>query len=612
MMTGELNAQQIADRLINRLEGVEDYSTRGYYKAFCPSHFNRDTPALSIKLHHDGIGVKCHAGCTTREVVEAVGLEVKDLFVQAELVDDTRPTRTRREPAPEPQPPRKEKKAYEYQDADGNTLYRVLRTPDKKFPQQTPDGSGGWKNGLNGTKPVLYRLPALVSAKRTAWVFVVEGEKDADRLAELGLIATTSPMGAGKWRPEYSEFLKDRTVFILPDNDKAGREHAEAVAATLPGSVILQLPNLPEKGDVSDWLDAGGSKEKLLALAADAGPTSPEHEFHVYSFAELMQQEFEPVRYVVEDLLPEGTMMLAGKPKMGKSWLGFGLCICVATGTRALKHFEVDQGNALYLALEDNQRRLQDRGGKIINSLAAGGRLDLSRLDYKTYAQRLDEGLIQFIQHWCEDVADPRLVVIDTIARIRPRGAQDRRQLYDQDYEVGELLTDVAAEYGIAIVPVGHTKKGDADDPLDLISGSTGLTGGMDGAMVLNRTRSAADAVLRGVHRELEHDPDYALIWRSEEGLWEYAGDAEEYMMSKERRQILEVLANADDPMKPKDIAEALDKLTPSVTKLLDHLPEHRQAVYPLPGLGIVGRPIALYLHHSGYLLLRQTVLLSW
>ena len=575
MMTGEMSAGGIADEFVRRLDGVEDYSTRGYWKAFCPSHPNRDTPALSVRLHPDGIGVKCHAGCTTEQIVAAVGMRVSDLFVSAELVPDEPAKPQPLDPNPAPAPaPRQGDTTYDYQNADGETVFRVRRyysRGKKRFVQQTPDGNGGWQNGLNGIKPFLYRLPDL-SANPKAPVFVVEGEKDADRLAEMGAVATTSSMGAGKWRPEYAASLENRTVYVVPDNDEVGRQHAQDIALSVGGAAVVRLPGLPENGDVSDWLDAGGSLEKLLALARDAAPAKEDGpDFRVYSFKALMEARFEPVRYVVEDLLPEGTTMLAGKPKMGKSWLGYGLCICVATGIRALKHFEVDRGNALYLALEDNERRLQDRGAKIIGSLtsSATGPLDLSLLDYKTYAQRLDEGLIQFIQHWCDSVDNPRLVVIDTIARIRPRNAQDRRQLYDQDYEIGELLTDVAAEHGIAIVPVGHTRKGDADDPLDLISGSTGLTGGMDGAMVLNRTRSAADAVLKGVHRELEHDPDYALLWRSEEGLWEYAGDAEEYMMSKERRKIAEVLANAGESMKPKDIAEATDMLTPNVTKLL-------------------------------------------
>lgn len=588
-MQQQKTPDQLAVWVAGMLAGVQDFGD--YFKAFCPAHDNTKTPALVVKIYDDGLGVRCHAGCETEDVLGAIGLRVPDILIgrdDAQIVDDQRDRSGARQEETDSSGAhernrrnqgrtRKVGDAYEYRSADGNTLFRVLRTPDKRFFQQVPDGSGGWKNGLNGTKPFLYHLPDILARPKDK-LFIVEGEKDADRLASLGLLATTSPMGAGKWREEYTSSLSGHkgAVYVIPDNDDVGRQHAEAIVAAIGGATLLRLPGLPEHGDVSDWLDGGGTKDKLLALAADAAPAP---DFRVYSFADLLDEKFDPVRFIVQDLLPEGTSMLAGKPKMGKSWLAFGICFSVATGTKALKYFEVEQGNTLYLALEDNERRLQARGMKILHSLSPGGAgaLDVSMLDYTTYAKRLDEGLIQYIQDWCESVDEPRLVVIDTIARIRSRNQQDKRQLYDKDYEVGELLTDLAAEQRIAIVPVGHTKKGEADDPLDLISGSTGLTGGMDGAMVLNRTRSAADAVLKGVHRELEHDPDYALLWNSEQGLWEYAGDAEEYRLSKERREILEVLGNADSPMQPKEIAEATDKLTPNVSRLLQKMRDDGQ-----------------------------------
>jgi putative DNA primase/helicase len=105
-------------------------------------------------------------------------------------------------------------------------------------------------------------------------VFIVEGEKDADRLASLGLVATCNPGGAGKWLTSYAAFFRQRDVVILPDKDGAGRDHARSVAANLePLAVsvrILELPGLPTKGDVSDWLAAGGTGEDLQRLAAEA------------------------------------------------------------------------------------------------------------------------------------------------------------------------------------------------------------------------------------------------------------------------------------------------------------------------------------------------------
>jgi uncharacterized protein (DUF927 family) len=165
---------------------------------------------------------------------------------------------------------------YPYQDEGGSLLFEVLRFPGHKFRQRRPNGAGGWTWKLGQVRRVLYRLPQLCTADPAEPVFVVEGEKDVDNLRALGLIATCNPGGAGKWRQDYSDALKGRDAILLPDNDDAGREHARDVADKIirvAGSVrILELPGLPEKGDVSDWLAAGHSKDELIALGQAAPP----------------------------------------------------------------------------------------------------------------------------------------------------------------------------------------------------------------------------------------------------------------------------------------------------------------------------------------------------
>jgi putative DNA primase/helicase len=168
---------------------------------------------------------------------------------------------------------------YDYRDEEGGLLYQVVRYEPgfdgepKTFRQRRPDGKGGWVNGLRDVRRVLYRLPELLAAPRDRLVFVVEGEKDADRLHAEGLLATTNAMGAGKWRPEYAEALHARHVVILPDNDEPGRAHAQAVARSLADAAaslkVVELPGLPPKGDVSDWLGMpGNGKEQLLSCTA--------------------------------------------------------------------------------------------------------------------------------------------------------------------------------------------------------------------------------------------------------------------------------------------------------------------------------------------------------
>jgi Toprim-like len=162
---------------------------------------------------------------------------------------------------------------YDYKGGTGELLFQVQRFEPKKFTQRRPDGNG-WKYSVKGVRQVPYRLPELLTAPPHKTVYIVEGEKDADRLASLGLVATCNAGGAGKWRAAHAAYFKDRTVIVIPDNDNAGRNHAQKVAKSLKGIAahvrILELPDLPEKGDVSDWLDAGGTAEKLVALPSKA------------------------------------------------------------------------------------------------------------------------------------------------------------------------------------------------------------------------------------------------------------------------------------------------------------------------------------------------------
>ncbi len=166
---------------------------------------------------------------------------------------------------------------YDYTDEAGKLHFQANRYEPgfhgekKTFRQRRPDGGGGWIDNLDGVRLVPYRLPELAKASNIRPVYVVEGEKDVETLRGQELLATTNPMGAGKWRDEFSEALRDRHVFILPDNDKIGRDHAEKVKQSLTGVAasvaIVELPGLPEKGDVTDWFASpGNNKKKLLEI----------------------------------------------------------------------------------------------------------------------------------------------------------------------------------------------------------------------------------------------------------------------------------------------------------------------------------------------------------
>jgi putative DNA primase/helicase len=166
-------------------------------------------------------------------------------------------------------------KTYDYVDERGALVLQTVRYEPKDFSQRRPDGNGGWINDLDGiARRPLYRLPELLAADPAQTVWLCEGERDADRLRSLGLVATTNPQGAESWGKVDSGPLSGRHVVLLPDNDAGGERHRADVATDLAGKAaslrVLKLPGLPPKGDVSDWLDAGGTVEKLLELAGAA------------------------------------------------------------------------------------------------------------------------------------------------------------------------------------------------------------------------------------------------------------------------------------------------------------------------------------------------------
>lgn len=249
--------------LLGHLDGVK--RTGDGWTARCPGH-DDERASLSVSEGDQGRALlHCFAGCSFPRICAAMGIDPRELAGNRADGNGAVRRGSKRIVA-----------MYEYRDETGGPLYRVVRTLAKGFYQQRPDGNGGWVNGSKGVRRVLYRLPELLAADDKAWHFVSEGEKDADNLHTLGVVATTNPSGAGKFGTVDSSPLHGRRVAILPDNDAAGRDHAQDVARLLHGKAaevrIVALPGLPEKGDVSDWIAAGGTAEQLLA-SVEATPS---------------------------------------------------------------------------------------------------------------------------------------------------------------------------------------------------------------------------------------------------------------------------------------------------------------------------------------------------
>jgi hypothetical protein len=291
----------------------------------------------------------------------------------------------------------------------------------------------------------------------------------------------------------------------------------------------------------------------------------------IFTAADIVAEELPPVKWVVPDILPEGVTFLAGKPKMGKSWMGLDLSIAVATGGVALGTKRVERGEVLYLALEDNRRRIQNRLDKLLTDQPAPATLHIA-----TEWPRLDKGGDEMLNGWVATHPDIRLVIVDTLAMLKPH-ASGRRSAYDEDREIVAPLGPIAADHGVAILLVHHLRETESDDPLDMITGSVGLTSGVDGALVLKRQRGRADAFLHVEGRDIENPTELALKFDPNAATWAIVGDAEEYRLSEQRSAILRVLERADEPLSPKEVAEMTDAKYGATRELLSQMAKDGQ-----------------------------------
>ena len=270
---------------------------------------------------------------------------------------------------------------------------------------------------------------------------------------------------------------------------------------------------------------------------------------------------FEPLRWIVPGFCAEGLSILAGRPKLGKSRLALDWLVAIAAGGVAMGAVEVEQGDCLYLALEDSPRRLKLRIAELSGELRHSEYL--KRLTIWTKAFRLDQQLTAQFDTWAGDAVAPRMIVIDVFARVRPAGRANENA-YDSDYRALIPLQEWATQTGIAVVLIHHTRKALADDPLEMLSGTNGLAGAADTVLVLNRDANGMTLYVRG--RDIE-ESESAL--RFERGRWLLTGDAAEIRKSHERREVLSVLGDATDPLGPKEIASMTGMKDGNVRALL-------------------------------------------
>jgi hypothetical protein len=296
-------------------------------------------------------------------------------------------------------------------------------------------------------------------------------------------------------------------------------------------------------------------------VAPSALQRRPRIKFERTSTTTILATRYPPLRAIVAGYLYEGFTVLAGRQKLGKTWLAIDWGAAVATGGIAMGSIPCDQGDVLYIDMENGPRRIQGR----INTLFPNEREipNLSRLEWVTEAPQLDQGFIAELERWRTSVLVPTLVVIDVLQRIKPVGSMARNS-YENDYSAWAPLQQWATENRVAVLGLHHTKKGGADDPLEALSGSNGLSACADTTIVLDQDQNGRTLYVRG--RDVE-EKETAVIFAA--GNWTVLGDASDVRRTDERSQILSALLIADEPMNPKAISVATGSGRNSTDQLL-------------------------------------------
>jgi hypothetical protein len=406
-----------------------------------PGHSRRDR-SLAVKPRPNGdILVHSHAG---DDKVECLDYAREKLQIEREQ--------------------RREKAVYTYCDEGGHAVLEVVRLEPKGFFQRRP--GGGKPN-----KWTLYRLTELLEAVANYQsVFIAEGEKAVDALSRIGVVATCSPMGAGKWRDEYSQHLKGANVIILPDNDEPGRAHAEQVAKSLTGIAAsvrtIALPDLPKAGDPYDWVQSGGKADALWRLI-EAAPRKASSNLICLASVESV-----PIDWIWPGYLARGKLtLIGGDPELGKSLITIDAAARLSREDRWPPHkTRAPFGSTIFICSEDGVadtiKPRAEAAGADVNMLHVFQSSLTKNGKRKTFSLQDD---LELLGDSIKEVGNAQLVVIDAITSYM--GAIDSHKTADVR-AVLEPLASFAEEHGVALFGVTHPPKSSQGNALRTFAGS--------------------------------------------------------------------------------------------------------------------------------------------
>lgn len=360
-------------------------------------------------------------------------------------------------------------------------------------------------------------------------------------------------------------------VIIALDCDDKGQTASYKLSKQMQDAGISAYAvdmKLGAGGDLADWsriytTDALQEIQRLSPLSVSMNLIVQRD---MISAADLDNKRFAALLWTVEDILPEGCILLAGKPKSRKSWLATHIARAVAMGKKVFSRYSVSQGSVLYLDLESNLRRMQSRLRQMeINDEGQSQKLYIVN-EWSRGAEGVEE-----LDLWLSKMTDCTLVVIDILENFR--AVRDRHaNPYTEDYDAVKPLTALAEKHHCSILLLHHTRKSKSDDAFDEISGTTGLAGGVSGMYILARIpaeENHSELMIRG--RDIESDEKRILVWNDLLSHHEVMGDAETFLLTKERLEIIKLLEDGQH-WRPSDVADAIGKSRQNTHKLLQKL----------------------------------------
>lgn len=495
------------DEVLARLDHVKRHGDSAM--ASCPSAAHGKgqgdrNASLSVAYKDGQVLINCHSLCHPQDVMAGLGMEWEDLW--DEPIKDARGIKVAE---------------FIYQRSDGTPHFLVERWQKgdgKSFVQRVPGESkaGYPKDFLT----CLYGVPeVLAQCKVGGDVYFVEGEKCVHAARQMGLVATTSPNGVAGWRDYFVRWLRGAgKVIVVADNDEPGRKYAAAVCAAVRGAGIVALTMrvglTAPKADLYDHLKAGLGVNELVPV--NLNRLRPKE----ITAGELMETEYPPITWAVNDILPAGLALFGGPPKIAKSFTALDFALGVAVGGISLGNFPCEQGSVLYLSLDnDSERRMKARIQYMFGGDVPANMPIQFHFDFGTGTEALNA-----VREWALDErsagSTPRLAVIDTLVRVEPDfegGGQGNG--YAASTGVLSQWARMAQEQDIAVLAIHHDRKSSDDDWLNRFTGSRGLTATAQTLMMLDAQRGAKEGLLRLAGRDIETD-DIPL--RRQGWLWQY------------------------------------------------------------------------------------------